>query len=75
MKKVGCYIHIPFCEKKCYYCDFAAFEGLENWIDTYIDNLIKEIHLYRENMDLAIDTIYIGGGTLLILILPILRKL
>lgn len=63
MKKVGCYIHIPFCEKKCYYCDFAAFEGLENWIDTYIDNLIKEIHLYRENMDLAIDTIYIGGGT------------
>lgn len=63
MEKVGCYIHIPFCEKKCYYCDFAAFSNLEGWIDGYIDNLIKEIQMYRKNMDLAIDSIYIGGGT------------
>lgn len=63
MNKVGCYIHIPFCEKKCYYCDFAAFPGLENRIESYIKNLIKEISLYRERMDLVIDSIYIGGGT------------
>ena len=63
MNKVGCYIHIPFCEKKCYYCDFAAFPNLENWIEPYVDNLIKEIRLYREKMDLIIDSIYIGGGT------------
>lgn len=63
MNKVGCYIHIPFCEKKCYYCDFAAFPGLENRIEPYIKNLIKEISLYRERMDLVIDSIYIGGGT------------
>ena len=63
MNKVGAYIHIPFCEKKCYYCDFAAFPNLENWIETYVDNLIKEISLYREKMDVIIDSIYIGGGT------------
>lgn len=63
MNKVGCYIHIPFCEKKCYYCDFAAFPNLENWIEPYVENLIKEIRLYREKMDVIIDSIYIGGGT------------
>lgn len=63
MNRVGAYIHIPFCEKKCYYCDFAAFPNLENWIWNYVDNLIKEISLYREKMDLIIDSIYIGGGT------------
>ena len=63
MNKVGCYIHIPFCEKKCYYCDFAAFPNLENRIEPYIKNLIKEIGLYRERMDVIIDSIYIGGGT------------
>ena len=63
MNKVGCYIHIPFCEKKCYYCDFAAFPNLENRIELYIKNLIKEIGIYRERMDVVIDSIYIGGGT------------
>ena len=63
MNKVGAYIHIPFCEKKCYYCDFAAFPNLENWIDSYVENLLKEIRLYRERMDVVIDSIYIGGGT------------
>lgn len=63
MNRVGAYIHIPFCEKKCYYCDFAAFPNLENWIGPYVDNLIKEISLYRERMNLIIDSIYIGGGT------------
>lgn len=63
MNRVGAYIHIPFCEKKCYYCDFAAFPNLENWIEPYVENLIKEITLYRENMDVLIDSIYIGGGT------------
>lgn len=63
MKKLGAYIHIPFCEKKCYYCDFAAYPNLENHIRPYVENLIKEIRLYRKRMDVIIDTIYIGGGT------------
>lgn len=63
MNKIGAYIHIPFCEKKCYYCDFAAFPNLENWIRPYVSNLIKEMNFYRQRMDVIIDTIYIGGGT------------
>ncbi|MDY2918433.1 MAG: radical SAM family heme chaperone HemW [Anaerococcus sp.] len=63
MEKVGCYVHIPFCEKKCYYCDFTAFMGLDKYIDSYVDNLIKEISLYKERLDLSIDSLYIGGGT------------
>lgn len=63
MEKVGAYIHIPFCRKKCYYCDFCAFPNLEGWIDGYFENLKKEIKLYGEKMCLEIDSIYIGGGT------------
>src|SRR5699024_5539145 len=63
MEKVGAYIHVPFCRKKCYYCDFCAFPNLEGWIDGYFENLKKEIKLYGEKMCLEIDSIYIGGGT------------
>ncbi|WP_276862515.1 radical SAM family heme chaperone HemW [Anaerococcus tetradius] len=63
MKKVGLYIHIPFCEKKCYYCDFTAFAHLDRWIEPYIKNLKRELSLYRQSLTLTIDTIYIGGGT------------
>lgn len=63
MNRVGAYIHIPFCERKCYYCDFAAFPNLEKWIGPYVENLINEIRLYRDRMDVIIDSIYIGGGT------------
>ena len=63
MEKVGCYMHIPFCQKKCYYCDFCAYMNVENRIEPYIKNLIKEIKLYQERLNIEIDTIYIGGGT------------
>lgn len=63
MEKVGCYIHIPFCQKKCYYCDFCAYMNVENRVEPYIKNLIKEIKLYQERLNIEIDTIYIGGGT------------
>ena len=63
MKKVGCYIHIPFCQKKCFYCDFCAYMNLEHRIDNYINNLIKEIEIYQQKLCCKIDSIYIGGGT------------
>ena len=63
MEKVGCYIHIPFCQKKCYYCDFCAYMNVEARIDSYIKNLKKEINLYQERLSVDIDSIYIGGGT------------
>lgn len=63
MEKVGAYIHIPFCKKKCYYCDFCAYQNLEKWIEPYFKSLKKEIQMYQENLSLEIDSIYIGGGT------------
>ena len=63
MEKIGIYIHIPFCKKKCFYCDFTAFQNLESWIDSYFENLKKEIKLYQKNMNVEVDSIYIGGGT------------
>lgn len=54
------YIHIPFCARKCLYCDFNSFEDKQNLIEYYIDALIKEIKRYDIK---ELETIYIGGGT------------
>lgn len=62
-KKRSIYIHIPFCQKKCIYCNFVSTTDAER-IDAYIKGLIKEIVLYRELLSTSqIETIYIGGGT------------
>ena len=43
MKKIGLYVHIPYCIRKCHYCDFISFSGKEETIKTYIETLKKEI--------------------------------
>lgn len=64
MEGLSLYIHIPFCEKKCHYCDFISFSKEEKNISLYIDNVIKEISLYKEKLsNYYITTIFIGGGT------------
>lgn len=63
MEKLGCYIHIPFCKKKCYYCDFCAYQGVEDYIEDYFNHLKREITLYQDKFSVELDTIYIGGGT------------
>ena len=55
------YIHIPFCESICSYCDFSKFLKNEEWIEQYLNALEKEIN-YRYKGE-EIETIYIGGGT------------
>lgn len=56
------YIHIPFCKKKCSYCDFISYAGKEDQIDGYVESLIKEIHCWDlGSKDLG--SIYFGGGT------------
>jgi len=62
MKKLGLYIHIPFCDKICNYCDFTAFQGANSKIEEYVETLNKEIEL-KGNKDFLIDSIFIGGGT------------
>lgn len=59
----GLYVHIPFCNAICHYCDFAKRIAKNNqMIDDYLDALVKEIKTYASHVD-QIDTIYIGGGT------------
>lgn len=64
MKKLGIYIHIPFCKRKCHYCDFISFSGKQKLIEQYINSLKQEINRYKINkQDYLIETIYFGGGT------------
>lgn len=61
MKKFGIYVHIPFCKKKCKYCDFISFSCFEEKEEEYVNCLIKEIE--NKKCSNVVSTIYIGGGT------------
>ena len=65
MNKLGLYIHIPFCETKCPYCDFNTYSGIEDFIPEYIESLNKEIRFWGAHIqeNCVIDTIFLGGGT------------
>ena len=57
----NCYIHIPFCNKICSYCDFCKLYYDEKFVNRYLNELEKEIKsIYKGEV---LDTIYIGGGT------------
>lgn len=59
----GIYIHIPFCKKKCTYCDFYTVVA-PKLIPTLVDSLVKELHFRKEYLkNEIIKTIYFGGGT------------
>lgn len=63
-KEMQLYIHIPFCVKKCAYCDFLSFAADEKTQNTYVNALIKELEFYGEKYkERMITTIFIGGGT------------
>lgn len=62
--KLGLYIHIPFCQQKCNYCDFNSFKSSASERSNYIDALIKEIFMQGPSYkDYLVDSIFIGGGT------------
>jgi Coproporphyrinogen III oxidase and related Fe-S oxidoreductases len=64
MNELGIYIHIPFCIKKCDYCDFVSVKPNDSLIEAYISSLIKEIEIYSKLINkFNIDSIFIGGGT------------
>ena len=56
----GLYIHIPFCIKKCEYCDFNSFAAEDTVKESYVSALISEMAEYK---GAEINTVYIGGGT------------
>lgn len=62
--KISVYIHIPFCESRCHYCDFCSSLLNEENVKKYFEYLKKEINLQEKFLkDKIIDTIFIGGGT------------
>lgn len=64
MKNLELYIHIPFCCKKCEYCDFLSFSCDEKTQFAYANALIREIEFYGPKMkDYMVSTIFVGGGT------------
>lgn len=73
MKQIGIYVHIPFCKRKCNYCDFISYSNKENIIEDYIKCVCNEINDVGQEVaqnikdkkidDLIVKTIYIGGGT------------
>ncbi|ADL07666.1 radical SAM family heme chaperone HemW [Thermosediminibacter oceani] len=61
MKELALYVHIPFCVKKCAYCDFNSYAETES-IPLYVDSLKREISFYS-GINRIVTSIYIGGGT------------
>jgi len=64
MKNSALYIHIPFCDHKCIYCDFYSIITTDN-VETFLVSLKKEIDYYSELYadDRYFTSVYFGGGT------------
>lgn len=63
-KPISVYIHIPFCVRKCLYCDFLSAPAGEEEKTRYLQRLLEEIRTEAENYaDYEVQTIFIGGGT------------
>ncbi|MBO5227016.1 MAG: radical SAM family heme chaperone HemW [Ruminococcus sp.] len=60
-KSLGIYIHVPFCMRKCPYCDFYSCENSLHKRDAYVQAVCRNISFYGNGK--AVDTIYFGGGT------------
>ena len=73
-KEIGLYVHIPFCVRKCAYCDFASFAGREQDEETYVNTVLWEAEK-RSQIDASIATLYFGGGTPSLLPPALMEKL
>ena len=70
MKSLSLYVHVPFCVRKCVYCDFASFFGREADWGRYFDEISTEIRLWSEETDYGllsetyrVRSLFVGGGT------------
>ena len=64
MKKLGLYIHIPFCIQKCRYCDFYSVPTNAGVPDEYLEALYKHMDEYGlQTQEYCVDTVFLGGGT------------
>jgi len=61
---IGLYVHIPFCQTKCSYCDFNTYERIEDQIPNYVTALTNEIKAWSDLLSQpVVHTIFLGGGT------------
>ncbi len=64
-KRLGLYLHVPFCLSKCAYCDFFSFvPGNPEVMERYVNALISQMQSYRRGAEpYLVDTVFVGGGT------------
>lgn len=68
----GIYLHIPFCARKCEYCDFCTYINMEKEYEKYTEYIIKELNMYPKY---KYDTVYFGGGTPSLLPIEMISKI
>lgn len=59
----GLYLHVPFCRKKCSYCDFFSAPPCGTQLETWHLALIRNLHLLDQNSTEPLESVYFGGGT------------
>lgn len=62
MNSIGIYVHIPFCDCKCAYCDFYSITNKKEY-DNYTEQLINKIDMFSNQYNRKVESIYFGGGT------------
>src|SRR5258706_2199971 len=62
MDTLGIYIHVPFCVRKCSYCDFNAYSGLGHLTEKFVEAICAEIRSSKEQGG-PVSTVSFGGGT------------
>lgn len=63
-KRIGLYLHVPFCKSKCPYCDFYSFVPDDSTMDAYTDALCRSLRTWKDRLpETVADTLYLGGGT------------
>ena len=61
---ISLYVHVPFCQTKCPYCDFNTYQGIEGLMSPYLDALAAEIGAWGRALDHPpVNTVFFGGGT------------
>ena len=70
------YLHLPFCAKKCRYCDFASYAGREGDMPAYVEAVLREAQARAEQLGTTpVETVFLGGGTPSLLPAPQLSRL
>ena len=59
----GLYLHVPFCDGKCPYCDFYSRPADEEMMDAYAAAVKRTLLSYRSHTDRPVSSLYLGGGT------------